>query len=741
MVGAVILLGLYHVASKPTAGIPFTEISSVDGVTCATADEAEMLLDRLAIGDLVSISVDGSETTRQIELQPYYSVIDLVITALVALTYYILAIYVLTQRPTDSGAKAFYTLACTVGVLISTTPGSVAAIDPLLGLALRAVFTSMYVAMPLALLHFALVYPTPPTPIMQRVVRVVDVIAGVAIAAITYHHLRLAFAGGDAELQGLLPISHVIHDVVRLWLLSLIAVSVAVFVRAYRRATSLETRMRLVWIFSGIVISGLGFVTVWVLPTLLHATPLLPEGAVVLLAIVAPVMFAVSIVRYQVLDITVIANLSVVHAVVIGIALSVYVGILTFAIHAYDLSRYLVWIILGIVLIDLLVFSRALGILQRVIGKTLFRVQYDFRELVQRSSDRITAARSVPELADVLTTLISETILPEFVLVTLFDQTTATSVQRSAGVRGVDVLTKPILSDDGTPLGAIVVGARRSGLAYTDMDQDVLATLARQTGVQLAVLSMEHAATSALAEHTRLEELSAAKSLFISSVTHDLKTPLTAISMYAELLRSSGVDDPQARHIDVIEGESARLTRLIDQVLTFSRIERGQMLYRPSPLDVDDVVQDVLALLQYHMVQQEVRLEVELHADGARVFMDRDALVNVCINLLTNAFKYGGQRRCVRVETSADQHAVRIAVSDQGIGISADLIGKITSAYYRVESEQTQDIAGMGLGLAIVRHALLAVGGSLSVESAVGEGSTFTVTLPRSTDGSQHRAR
>jgi len=222
----------------------------------------------------------------------------------------------------------------------------------------------------------------------------------------------------------------------------------------------------------------------------------------------------------------------------------------------------------------------------------------------------------------------------------------------------------------------------------------------------------------------------------VSSVSHELKTPLTSIRMFAELLQMRDSNDlQQTRFLDTIVSEAERLTRLLNNVLDFSRIERGQKTYRLEPAPLADVVQAAVRTIQYPLAQQGFALELTVCEGIPTVAVDRDAIQQAILNLLTNAMKYSGEHREIGVRVSAENGTAVIQVSDRGIGIPEKEQSLIFEKFYRVPSPENREIPGTGLGLPLVAHIAEGHGGTVQVKSRPGEGSTFSILLPLNAGG------
>jgi len=226
-------------------------------------------------------------------------------------------------------------------------------------------------------------------------------------------------------------------------------------------------------------------------------------------------------------------------------------------------------------------------------------------------------------------------------------------------------------------------------------------------------------------------EFSQLKSDFVSNVSHELKTPLALIRMFAETLQMGRARSPEKiqEYYTIITRESERLTQLINNVLDFSRIEGGRKTYDLRLDDLADVVRDTLRAYSYELDKQQFTVDTQIE-EVPETLLDRNAISLALLNLLSNAVKYSGDERHIRVACEARNGALVVEVADHGLGIDRTDLDKVFEKFYRARDEQVRATRGSGLGLAIVKHSIDAHGGTIAVESEKGKGSTFTVTLP-----------
>ncbi len=222
------------------------------------------------------------------------------------------------------------------------------------------------------------------------------------------------------------------------------------------------------------------------------------------------------------------------------------------------------------------------------------------------------------------------------------------------------------------------------------------------------------------------------RSQFIASVSHELKTPLTAIRMFAETLSLGRSRDERTRaeYLETIVNESERLARLVDNVLDFSKIEQGKKIYRLQPTRLEDVAGSAIRAMQFPLAQQGFTLQFSVQEEMPELQADPDAIQQAILNLLTNAMKYSGDARDIDLRLAARNGDAVIEVADHGLGLAPDEQKRVFEKFYRAPSHEARLIAGTGLGLTLVAHIAKAHGGRVEVDSAPGAGSTFSILLP-----------
>ena len=228
-------------------------------------------------------------------------------------------------------------------------------------------------------------------------------------------------------------------------------------------------------------------------------------------------------------------------------------------------------------------------------------------------------------------------------------------------------------------------------------------------------------------ESRRVEEV---RRDFVANVSHELKTPVGALALLAETVEDAA-DDPDAvrRFAGRMRQEAARLTNLVQDIITLSRIQAAEPVPDPMAVPVDAVVAEALDRCRMKANARGIALADEGDR-GLGLLGDEDLLITAIRNLLENAVAYSPERTRVVVTTRRDGDRVEISVADQGIGIPERDLQRIFERFYRVDPARSRATGGTGLGLAIVKHVTAAHGGSVTVRSVEGSGSTFTISLP-----------
>ncbi|MDQ7070978.1 MAG: ATP-binding protein [Rhodobacterales bacterium] len=240
-------------------------------------------------------------------------------------------------------------------------------------------------------------------------------------------------------------------------------------------------------------------------------------------------------------------------------------------------------------------------------------------------------------------------------------------------------------------------------------------------------------------DRSLFNDLKAMRIGFVANVSHEIRSPLTAISGFVETLQGPAIEDVAVRErfLGMMAKEVTRMTNLVSDLLSLSQVEAKERYILKNRIDLRSVIDQAVQSVGPVAQKWGKTLEMEIGADLPSVMGRQDDLVRVLINLLENAIHYSAPNGKVRLVARAncgvnplDRDAIEISVTDDGEGIAPDEIPRLTQRFYRVDKSRSRNMGGTGLGLAIVKHILVRHRGELSIESVVGQGATCTIYLP-----------
>lgn len=231
---------------------------------------------------------------------------------------------------------------------------------------------------------------------------------------------------------------------------------------------------------------------------------------------------------------------------------------------------------------------------------------------------------------------------------------------------------------------------------------------------------------------TEIKNLEKMRSEFVANVSHELKTPLTSIKGFVETLKAGAIEDNEAavRFLSIIEDEADRLNRLISDILSLSEIENKKSMPRNEIIDTQEKIMEIVSLLQNQAIHKSISLNAKIEADVSKLKGDTDQFKQMLINLVDNALKYTPEGGAIEVAAYNLENNVVIRIKDNGIGIPKEHIPRLFERFYRVDKARSRNVGGTGLGLAIVKHIVLQFKGKIEVQSEVGKGTEFILSIP-----------
>ena len=254
-------------------------------------------------------------------------------------------------------------------------------------------------------------------------------------------------------------------------------------------------------------------------------------------------------------------------------------------------------------------------------------------------------------------------------------------------------------------------------------------------GLLLALILFIAVAAFLILRNVKREmDLAQKKADFVSNVSHELRTPLALISMFAETLEMDRVpgEAKKKEYYSNMQKESVRLKGIVNKILTFSRMESGQKIFRKDRLELNEIVEEVVSNYSFHLETKGFSHMLELYPGSIHVTGDREALEEVLINLLDNAIKYSDDEKHIFVRTNKTQDKAILTVQDSGIGIAKSDQEQVFEKFFRVSVGDLAQTKGTGLGLSLVKEIVEEHNGEIRLESELGKGSIFMIILPLS---------
>lgn len=747
---------------------------SINGFKISNDENAEFITDTKNIGDLVLIKVTGisGERTLNVKLTKYYSGFYILITTIVALLFFAIAFFVLIKKGASKAAHIFHWASIGTALIMCTTWANQNTYPLILNFFLRNIFNFTYAFIPALFIHFAFIFPRDKEKRWRTFINFNYVIACLLAILSTIAFINSSIHLDKQSIQNYL----LTFTFIRIYAAVAVITAIIIFFTTYFKEKGEVERKKLKWLLLGFIVGPLSFIAFWVLPQEFIRTEILPEEIIILLQLAVPVTFAIAIVKYHLLDIDEVLNRSVVYGIVISILLVLYTGAIGIFVSSFHVSDQSIISALAAVLLAVL-FQPIKTKVQQFVDKKFFRVQYNFRKELNRFTEQIKNYNNINSLGEFLIREIDNLIPVDKIAFSELDNQTGklfirsqknfdqiankilrikpdtlkkkwfqvasvknkvesdtdiSTISQNTLLRWKITLVVPIKSVKEELYGFIIIGNKKSDSKFSIEDVDLLKDIGINTGSTIERIKLQEQLIRKKMEAERLEELNEQKSMFVSTVSHDLKTPLTSIKIFSEMLldNEKTLSDNSKNHLEIIEGETDRLTRLINNVLDFSKIEKGVRVYSFREIHFNKIVKDVIELMRYTLKMRGFNLETKLGEFNDLICGDTDAITEAIENIISNALRFSTEKKEITVSTFYKDSFVCVDVKDNGIGIDQSDIKNIFDPFFRTDDAKIKKIEGTGLGLSIVKHIVEQHKGKILIQSSPGLGSTFTLCFP-----------
>ena len=747
-------------------GLIGEKIISIDGYKFNSREELEIYLDGKNIGNSVEliISENGTLSNVTIKLTHFYSNLYIIVVFLVCTLFFAVAIFILIKAEEKKQAKYYHAVSVTTAALMMTTWGNYIFYPFGVGIAVRILFHLTCSFAPALFIHFIFIFPSDREEKNKKTLYLLYIISSCLFFLLNYSFIKVILDQSSRSFDNYISATNLF----RIYIVSLIVWGIYLFIKSYLNSDLLVEKKKIKWLLLGLLIGPGGYILLWVVPQAFMATALLPEEFIIVFMSAVPLTFGISIYRYRLLDIDVVFNHSTVYGIVIILIITIYtiiVSSLSILIDTLTTSA-LIYIFSAIAILIGFIFQPVRNIVQSFVDKRFFKMNYNFKAAHMLLTEEIKKSFTTEILAGLIREKIDEIIQPVNILIyfppdvnflATVEPSTNYNIIRSAiskfssskqiladkeyiesGIKvnaindqGIDFkLIIPIVIS-AHKIAFIALGKKKSAMRYNEDDVDFLKDVAIQAAHAIERIDLQKELLLKQEESERLRDLNETKSLFVSNVSHELKTPLTSIKMFAQILQETEMPiDRKNEYLRIIEKEGDRLARLIDNILDYTKIEKGIMEYAFEKADINSILQETLNIMEYQLSRHNFKVRVSYWETDCFIYVDKDTVKEALINLLSNAIKYSRNNKSISIKTFIENNFACASIKDNGIGIPADYIKNIFEPFTRSRNFEKKKIDGTGIGLNIVKHIMDAHNGQIKIESEPGKGSCFTLLFP-----------
>jgi signal transduction histidine kinase len=544
---------------------------------------------------------------------------------------------------------------------------------------------------------------------------------------------------------------------------------------SYKRTYLEEHKAQIKWILYGLLFGAGPLIVLYQLPLILFKSSFMSEELSGFFLIFIPIAFAVSIIRFKLMDIQLIINRSLVYSILTIFTVSFYLLFVQiiqslfarlFAIQQTTVS------VIGAFAVAL-AFNPARKKIQELVDRSFFRISYDYKKSILSFNERAHKIVRRSHLVDFFLMKVAKTIPLEYLGLRVFSVEMGEHQILIDRGRGGELIPfgrgafksnrifskrKSVLTELGMDfsfedwieqknlemvipmpfrttalLGYVELGKKKSGAKFTGDDAELLLTMVETFALNLERIHLQEEVIYERAEKEKYDELSRLKTEFISNVSHEIRTPMSSIQGMSEMLQQGKIKgkERQEEILELMTDECSRLSRFVHNILDYGKIEQEIKAYHFQNSDITRVVEEMLKVHAYRFQSLGFAVKKNIPEDSIWLSIDPDAVKQALTNLIDNAIKYSSDKREINVAVVPKDNRIEVIIQDRGIGIPEQEQQKIFQGFYRVSEAQNMAPKGAGLGLKIVKHIMEAHGGDIRVENRKNGGSTFVLTFPQ----------
>jgi signal transduction histidine kinase len=747
------------------------QLIQIDKTRIEGKEDLEFVLSRRSAGDTVSVFLKTEDGTirEQTKLIAFYSQAPFpFINLVIGFFLMLIAFVVLTLRPEDLRARLFYWGGLFFSSALIINGGFYCLRDEWISHIPGILFYVFYPLSAAVLLHFSLTFFKPK---LGGVVTFVYLPAALYSCLWNYFYLSASLTGSIEMYRKY----QVVVFYFRILVVIYIMLSFIALFLGYKRSRLEEEKAQVKWILYGLILGMGPFVFLYQLPRVLLKHPFISEELMGVFFVFIPIAFSFSIVRFNLMNIELVINKSLVYSILTIFTVSLYLisiqairGLFVNFISMQPTAVSLIGVLVAAV-----AFHPARKKIQEFVDRSFFRISYDYQKSIHDFNAKAHQMVGQDQLVDLFSVTVKNTIPLEHLSIGFFlfgekgkemllERGSAggledlsyqalnvnqvlTSRKSVTTELGMDFSAEDLIKEKNLEMiiplpfrtaalsGLLTLGKKKSGSKYNREDIELLLTLAETLALNLERIHLQEEVINERAQKEKFDELSRLKTEFISNVSHEIRTPLSSIYGLSEILQQKKIKGrkKQDELLSLMADECGRLSRFLHNILDQAKIEQEAMIYRFRKQDIVSVVRDILTMNEDRIQSLGFCLTRQLPNKTLWLSIDQDAVKQALTNLLDNAIKYSTVNKEIGIKLVEESQRIEIHVHDKGIGIPASEQNKIFKGFYRAENAQQVDPKGLGIGLKIVKHIMEAHGGEIRVESKKNKGSTFILVFPK----------
>ncbi len=747
-------------------------VISINGNRFTSQEQVEVYLDGIKPSSSVNIDYlkKGSIQVFKVKLVSFYNLSYLISAFLVGIIFLTIGIFVFLKKPENKSSRLFHWVMVATAAIIMMTWGNYNFHPKIIGTMVWIIFSISEPLAPVLFIHFTFLFPREKKVPIQIYwfLYAFSLVLGFLAA---FSFINISVKNSVGSIQYFLTV----YNLCRVFLVICIVGGIVNFIHSYKTSKSLADKKRLRWIMFGFFVGPFCYAAFWVIPQAIMYYGLLPEEIIVIFMLSIPVSFAIAILKYHILDIDLIIRRSVVYLIAIallGILYVLIILIISFSIK--NVTEYFSTTVAALIMLFL--FQPAKLRVQKFVDKKFFRVHYDFRIASRRFLSEINNCNDINSLANKIVEQ-NDAIIPvdkmgfflfnpytsrlqlaahrnfEFLenrgvfldrkkLKTTLQQPVALQDKVETGIpievgdnkvfrRWGMAVVFPIHSTNNELLGFFVLGEKKSDTRFTVEDIDLLSEITSQAGITLERIKLQENLIREQLLKEKLKEMNELKSFFISSVSHELKTPLTSIRMFAEMLHlKENLETKKAdEYLEIIEGECDRLSRLIENVLDLSKIERGVKEYHFTEIDLKSLLNYAVHLMSYQLKIEKCDIDLNIYEGECIINGDSDSILGAVINLLSNGIKYSSVPKKIIISLEKKNDEINMNFENRSSCLCEDELNRLIQPYFRADNSRNRNISGSGIGLTLVNQVMSAHNGKFIVKNIPDVGCRFILSF------------